>query len=466
MPAPTATNPAPTQAPSQAAHPLPAPVARGPGPTISLVTMDPPETAQVRSWRPVAESWPACAGQPRLQIVPLERACESPADLLGSAVLAAVDDHRDPAAVFKLVDHLWELGVPGVLVFPQLDARRIRLGGKGILVMDEHTPPMVVAATLNALAERQAAIEGLQAELRTARRFHGGLRGEIDKIHDELQLAALVQREFLPRELPQGGGLELQVFFRPAGYVSGDIYDVQRLDEHRIGFFVADAVGHGVPAALMTMVLTRSLTTRVTLAGQTTLLAPAEVLARLNRDMVHRHEETPRFATAVYGIIDTRDRTVTVAGAGHPSPLLISPADHQPGRAGEDCPGVQKIETGGGLLGVFPDENYEQVTFTLGPQDTLVIYSDGFETAFPAPGADEYGRRVPTKHFVDHFAEVARSRRELGLAASVRNLARSLDGQAGSLHQLDDLTALVIAPADAETDLDRLFRGEKPASAE
>ena len=431
--------------------------AQGPGRSLSahavtLITDESPEHAQALVWRAIADNWPAPYAPPRLHVLTLDRAATAGLESLGSAILAVVDDERDPSTIYQLIDHLWEEGMGGVLLLPNLDERRARMGGKGVVPMGRSSNPALIAATLHALIERQSTVDQLTAELRTTRRFQGGLRGQMEKIHEELELAAGVQREFLPRTLPNINGVEIHVMFRPAGYVSGDIYDVQRLDEDHIGFFIADAVGHGVPAALMTMVLTRSLVTKQVLAGDYRIIPPGEVLERLNREMVDRHGESPRFATAVYGLINTRTRHVTIAGAGHPAPLIIR---------GDQ---IDRVETQGGLLGVFADDRFDETSFTLEPGQALVLYSDGFETAFPAPGCDEYGRRVPTRHYIDHFAAMVRRWSETDMPGAFRTLATELDKQIGSLNQLDDLTVMMIAPG-IERPLDKLFKGTAEESA-
>ncbi len=424
---------------------------------MTLITAQPMEHAQALLWRPIADKWPSVWSVPRLHVMGLEQALESAGSATGigehgSVVLAHVDDEIDSAAVYQLIDSLWEEGLGGLLLLPHVDERRARLGGKGVIVMQRDTDPTVIAAALYALVERQATVDSLKAELRTTRRFQGGLRGQMEKIHEELELAACVQREFLPKSVPTVGGIDFQVLFRPAGYVSGDIYDIQRLDEDHVGFFLADAVGHGVPAALMTMVLTRSLTTKVLEGSSYRILEPRDVLQRLNREMVERHDESPRFATAVYGVVNTRTRHVRIAGAGHPPPLVIN---------GDS---VERIETQGGLLGIFSEDTYDQSEITLKPDEALVIYSDGFETAFPSPGADEYGRKLPTCHYLDHFVNMVKRWKSADLASAFRMLAHELDEQAGSLHQIDDLSVLMLAPCVSH-DLDGLLRGDAVATA-
>ncbi len=408
---------------------------------ITFIAPEPAEASQALFWRPIADAWPVYAAPCTLHAARLDAILDDEKFALGRAVLAVVERADDTSGVYRVIDRISESSVPCVIIVADDDDRFAQIGEQGVIVLPRSTPAGVIASTLAALVERQPVVELLNAELRTARRFQGGLRGEMDRIHDELQLAASVQREFLPRTLPQTPGIDFRVLFRPAGYVSGDIYDVQRLDEDTVGFFVADAVGHGVPAALMTMVLARSLTTKVIDGDGYLLLSPAEVLSRLNREMVRRHADVPRFATAVYGTVDLRTRRVTIAGAGHPPPLRY--------RDG----GVLKVETNGGLLGVFADDHYDEVSFTPADDEMLIVYSDGFETAFPCPEGKS-DRKHPTHHYLDHFREAADAWRREGLGGAMGMLTDALDSQRGSLHQIDDLTAMLIVPCPVGSGLE------------
>lgn len=420
---------------------------------ITLIASDRLEESQARIWRPVSTAWPSFADPPTLQVLPMQDAALPIGNLLGAAALITFRTTDDPATLFKLLDRLTADATPAVVLFEEFDERAGALARSGVIAMPWDTPPAIIAATLSALARRQDIVDSMHAEIRMSKRFQGGICGEMDKIHEELQLAASVQREFLPKSLPQVPNIDFRVLFRPCGYVSGDIYDVQRLDEHRVGFFVADAVGHGVPAALMTMVLTRSVSMKTVVGDGYALIPPAEVLQRLNTEMIRRHGDTPRFATAVYGIVDCRDRSIRLAGAGHPPPLVIGPR------------GTRRIETSGGLLGVFAEDTFNDVSFALEPDEMLIIYSDGLETAFPSPEADDHGRRLPTVHYLDHFTAMAETWKRHGLTAAFRQLATNLDRQSGSLHQIDDLTVLGLVPS-MDRDLDSLFSGIAKGAAE
>lgn len=402
------------------------------GRTITLLTDESSRMEGQRLATAVLGAWPPFADSPELQPLTMREALADPDRIVGAATLAVVEDSRG-SMIQRLVDHLEPRLTPLVIIPESTDAGANAMG-RGVLVAPRTAAPGAIAAMLHALLQRQPLIDELQGELRMSQRFQGGLRQEMSKMHEEMQLAGRVQREFLPASLPTFDGMQFEVFFRPCGYVSGDIYDVVRLDDHRAGFVLADAVGHGVPAALMTMVLTRALPMIAAGGPDGRPVEPCEALSLLNETLIRGQAGSGRFATAVYGVVDSRTRTVTIAGAGHPAPLRISPR------------GLDRVETEGPLLGVFPDAVFEQVSITLDDDEILLIYSDGFETAFPGAEEVDLDRRMPSEEFLPHFRAVAESQIDRGLTQAVKELGAAIDLQSGSLHQIDDLTAMVLAP--------------------
>jgi len=384
------------------------------------------------------------------KIIKVHKLDQAMMEQLDAAVLLTTATAKQP----KLVLPLTELDEHHVPVMALLDGPP-EPGGiletAGVLIEDRSTNGLVLCARLHGMLHRQREVDRLRDALAMSGLSHTGLGDEVQRMHEELQLAAHAQRELLPRELPKLHGASVATLWRPAQYVSGDIYDVQQLDDDRIGLFLADAVGHGVSAALMTMVISQSLTTREphTNADGTTgrrILEPAEVLNRLNRRLVEHCTHPSRFSTAVYAVVDCRRLEVTVATAGHPPPILV--------RAGGD---TETLETSGGLLGVFDgNDNYEQIKVQLSPGDRLLLYTDGFEHAFPDKDAD--GERLPgtTLHYRDEFGRLGETEDPQGL---IEEVCRRLDVQHGSLHQADDLTLLClqVGPASqAEPAVDTL----------
>lgn len=349
-------------------------------------------------------------------------------------VVVLLDEGTPKSTIIALAHLLHDALAFGFVLMPNMpDEIRDQVSSGGLLAAPADHPPLALATALRALIGRQESVAVLQRELRILSSFQGGVRQEMDRMHEELNLAAVIQQELLPAELPKAEGFEFGVMFRPASYVSGDIYDVAMIDEHRLWFFVADAVGHGVPAALLTMVISRSLRTGADAR------TPAEAMTALNADLVRAQRGRSRFATAICGVLDTRTREVTLCTAGHPPALIFGGSD------------PRSIESGGALLGVFEAEPYEQATFTLAEGETLLIYSDGFETAFPDPEATSEGSKgkLDTQAYLEEFAKLPWIDGDANTTAqlAMQKLAERVDCQAGSLHQQDDLTALAITAA-------------------
>ncbi len=302
-----------------------------------------------------------------------------------------------------------------------------RLGGLLTVIADED--PRRLLGILEGVLTRQGEVRRLEAELAIARRGHGGLADEMERLNEELQLAATMQRELLPSAMPDRLGVRIRGLWRPATYVSGDVYAVHELDEDRIGILMADWFGHGVPAALITMSLSRSFAIHA-LAGRSPR-PPHEVLARLNQDMTRSRTATTRFATAIYAIIDCRRREMEIASAGHPPALLYGPDGFE-----------QEVEGDGPLLGVFEDAEFVSSRVPIPADATLLLYTDGFEQAFVDDAAGI--RRGDAEGYKRVFSRLAPLRDPEQMVAA---LEEQLDAAAGSLHQADDLTLLCVHAA-------------------
>jgi sigma-B regulation protein RsbU (phosphoserine phosphatase) len=271
----------------------------------------------------------------------------------------------------------------------------------------------------------QTEIDTLNQEIEHLKSRDEAINFYMHRLDEELRLAARLQQDFLPKSLPQVGGVRFHTIYRPAGYVSGDLYDVFRLDEKHVGFYVADAVGHGVPAALLTMFIKNALVTKEISGDQYRLLSPGESLRRLNQTIVDQNLSQATFATAVYGLIDTTTRQITFARAGHPCPLLLPADETQPSR---------ELPCDGSLLGIFPDEQYANSTITLSPGDRLFIYTDGIELC--------YGSDLATAS-TRWRAEIEEHRSLSGEDLMARFTAQ-LEHESGSLAPQDDLTIVLL----------------------
>lgn len=345
------------------------------------------------------------------------------------AVVLVVDDPEMATPIHQFAAGLADHGVPIIVLATDEAAPALapRLGGVPIIAAGDD--PARLRGVLEGVLSRQGEVRRLEAELAVARRGHGGLADEMERLNEELQLAATMQRELLPSTMPDRLGVRIRGLWRAATYVSGDMYAVHELDEDRIGILLADCVGHGVPAALITMSLSRSFAIHA-LAGRSPR-PPHEVLSRLNQDMTRSRTATTRFATAVYAIIDCRRREMEIASAGHPPALLYGPDGFE-----------QEVEGDGPLLGVFEDAEFTSCRVSIPADATLLLYTDGFEQAFVDDAAGI--RRGDAEGYKRVFSRLVSLRDPEQM---IEALEERIDAAAGSLHQADDLTLLCVHAA-------------------
>lgn len=240
---------------------------------------------------------------------------------------------------------------------------------------------------------------------------------------DQLKMAGEVQRNFLPTKLPDSDQIQWSTIFRPADWVSGDIYDVTRLDESRIGFYIADAVGHSMPAALLTMFLKQAITMRETTGNDYRIFDPVEVIKTLNTKMTEQNLSGCLFATCCYCLLNTQTLQLSFARAGHPYPIIIKKHE-QP----------EQLENRGGLLGIFEDMDYEQQTVQLAHGDKIVIYSDGCESMVGQCG--DHGEF----EFDDTFCELTK----LPLKEMISGFEAMLEKREVPPGEIDDVTVLAL----------------------
>ncbi|MBD3305884.1 SpoIIE family protein phosphatase [candidate division KSB3 bacterium] len=312
------------------------------------------------------------ASEQRWEIVPVSTSAGQQ-DLPTDAPLAVIDMNQSHAPL--TVQQLQSAGIVSVVL------------GTNHFELPEGFPVLRVAENVTA-EELCARLDTAASLAPTIKRMHDGLleaealakeaSRTADEIAEEMQIAQRLQQDFLPRQLPKVGPVRFGVRYLAASFVSGDIYDISRLDETHVGFYVADAVGHGMPAALMTMFIKKALQTK-RISGHTyEIIAPEEALAQLNFDLYRQKLSMCEFCTVVYGVIDTESLTCTISRAGHPPPIWV----HEDGSH-------ENIDMPGSLLGILEDTKFESRTVQMRPGDRLLVYSDGAEDIICGKGRDK-----------------------------------------------------------------------------
>jgi serine phosphatase RsbU (regulator of sigma subunit)/anti-anti-sigma regulatory factor len=238
----------------------------------------------------------------------------------------------------------------------------IRLGAFDFLPKSPRSEEMAVAVR-NALERRQllAERERLHRELQRKVRE---LEETSEVLRRDLERAEVIQRALLPRSPPPMEGYCIQAVYRPGQHVGGDLYDVVRLGEQHLAFYLADATGHGVTSAMLSVMFKQ----RLVLVDPATGLAlpPAQVLAAVNRSICEAHAAPGLFLTAVFGLLDTSNASLTLASAGHP-PVLHA----------RDGRKTRLIRRTGPALGLAPDARFRQARLQLLAGDRILLYTDG-----------------------------------------------------------------------------------------
>jgi serine phosphatase RsbU (regulator of sigma subunit) len=186
-----------------------------------------------------------------------------------------------------------------------------------------------------------------------------------DDLLRDVELAAQVQRLFLPVGKPAVAGLEITGMMQPARGVGGDYYDYIPIDEHRIQVIVADVSGKGVPAALLMSATAAAL--RLGANQDRTML---EQVQRLNAGIVSVSGDE-RYVTLLLAEIDTCQRTIHYVNCGHNPALLFRASTGMLTQLNSSCPPV----------GLSSEETCELASADLSPGDMVLLYTDGVTEA-------------------------------------------------------------------------------------
>lgn len=246
--------------------------------------------------------------------------------------------------------------------------------GHGILLLDatedvtQHQLLQQHSYELSFLRDKLAA---QNQELAAANRLITEANARMKK---DLDAASKVQQALLPSCLPTTSSMDFAWIYTPCDELAGDILNVFKLDDRYVGFYLLDVSGHGVPAALLAVSLSRLLAPRFDRdslilradpdSAQYRPISPAEVTARLNRQFVMDHR-TEQFFTLVYGLLDTKTYDLSFVSAGHPAPVLF------PGT------GIPRLLPSNDLpIGFLEDAVFQEIKLTLKPGDRFYLYSD------------------------------------------------------------------------------------------
>ena len=279
-------------------------------------------------------------------------------------------------------------------------------------------------------------------------------RVERERLEREVEIAAEVQAQLFPRRVPQLLTAEISAECRAARGVAGDYYDYIEVAPGLVALALGDVSGKGVSASLVMSNLQASLRAQTTIItermeiaerevaasaegvvdGGSQLLtqvvsaaavddAVARIMTNINRQLCDSTESN-RFATLFLALYEDGTRHFRYANAGHNAPMLIR-ADGQ----------IERLTTGGMMVGAFEWALYEEASAALAPGDLLLIFSDGISEAANESG-EEYNE--------DRLAQFAVERRTLTARELLDAIFAEIDAWSGTRERGDDQTLVII----------------------
>ncbi|MCZ6807847.1 MAG: SpoIIE family protein phosphatase [Deltaproteobacteria bacterium] len=234
----------------------------------------------------------------------------------------------------------------------------------------------------------------------------------------EFELAAEIQQQLLPNEMPQIPGFEVLGWSRPARVVGGDYFTFRDLGEGVWALIIGDVSGKGAPAALLVSTVDAAL--RVMLEQSR---VDAELVGRLNQ-YVYDASTGNKYVTMVLASLDIKAGRLDFVNAGHNDGFLIRESGQ-----------VERLESGGSPVGLLPSAKYAQMSVELGPGDLVCLYSDGITECEDARG-DEYGE--------ERLVELLRDQRSKPLEEIEGTLNDAVLGFSAGQPQRDDQTVVLL----------------------
>ncbi|MDN7024332.1 PAS domain S-box protein [Methanoculleus sp. FWC-SCC1] len=250
------------------------------------------------------------------------------------------------------------------------------------------------------------------------------LEGRLARSNAELQIAAEIQTSFMPKVIPQIAGFDIAARAVMAKEVGGDFFDVIpfeiiALNKGTLGLLIADVAGKGVPAALF-MALSR-IVVRVNALWHRD---PAKAISDSN-NIIAQDAKSGMFVTLFFGTLSEGDRTLTYVNAGHNPPVVFRSRTET----------LEELLPTGIVLGAFENQEYFSRSLSIGPDDLVVMYTDGVTEAINAE-EELFG--------TDRLTAIIRETARLPAQEILDRILSGVREFSGDMPQFDDITLLVI----------------------
>lgn len=281
--------------------------------------------------------------------------------------------HQNEATRRAVLQRVFYIGDAPIQKFFHFSVRRLQCG--------DETLVMIVLEDLTELEGQRASLLEKQ-----------------QRLEEDLRAAAGIQKSLLPQTFPEASACLFGAKFVPSAFVGGDIYNVLKLDDHKIVMYMIDVSGHGVSSSLVTVSVSQMLNPSISpLAGKlpgkshdgaSVFLSPATLMEIL--DQHYPFDKFDTYFTITYLVLDIVTGELKYSNAGHPYPVLIR-ADGT----------LELLEDGGCIIGLGGAVPFEEGVTVVAPEDRLVIYTDGVTEYF-----DERGNMFGEDRFYQYLRDL------------------------------------------------------------
>ena len=237
------------------------------------------------------------------------------------------------------------------------------------------------------------------------------------QIQQEIKVAAEIQKNLLPTEIPIIEGYDIYALNIPAKEVGGDYYDFIKISETKTAIALGDVSGKGLPASMLMANL------QATLRGQLLFCNCAKDCIGRANNLLYKSTDTSKFVTLFFGILDTENNTLTYCNAGHNEPIFLQNKKEN------------KLDKGGMILSIMEDIVYEEeiINFEIG--STLIVFTDGITEAMNEQ-EEEYGE--------GRLYNLIESQSDLGSKQLAEEILRDVRNFSSAIPQSDDITMMII----------------------
>lgn len=264
----------------------------------------------------------------------------------------------------------------------------------------------------------------LRARIKSAlkiKELESDLNSAFSVIKQDLAVAAKIQSKIIPDDTRIRNGLQVYAKYLPMVEVGGDFYYITEIAEGLTRFFLADATGHGVQSALITMLIKSEYEN---LAYR--MAKSSDLLYALNNIFINKYHGMTTLFSAFIVDINLKENKVTYASAGHPEQVLVS------GKT------IELLKKTGRLIGVIPETKYNEVELKFSRGDRLYLFTDGIYEEFNAK--DEiYGE--------EELYDILKSNNHNPVKENIEFIISDVKEFMGSRPQDDDITIIGIEVA-------------------